>query len=797
MIPIRILAIGLAFALAVASSSPASGASDLATRPVLVIDFTGLNDTDARAHANQFAQWVLPEASVATIGIHGIVPDRWRKSAGFSAIVALGNASEQAEAASKAYALTKASDRTILAFDINESIIPQQVRSDMPGWLSWAPGWVGNVLRATRLLPNKTEGPAAVAAMVVARWKQEHPDGVVVIRGHSDGTWATLATLERLKTVGVAPDAVVLESVRQDYEMWDRMAQQFRGTRFFDLSARNDLPPVGLMQSMVSPTFQSNWSHIHVDEALGALKAHGVMTDWSTPRRLAITNQDGTTTVRVAALGDIITDRLRGLFVSGAKDMLRRDVSPRTAAAVPPEQAPAVASELRQLRHGLPINKRAAEQLLDLMRALAKSQAKDERQPVHSRALAQSFIGIDKVARSLQKDIETSRGTHFTVLRSRTLEAFGSLGLDLLKSSDALAAGGRYETLAPWIARAIAVKSWAAALGQIAGGQYDPGTIKLVVEGASKLAVHEILADVERSMRAAGVGNAAIKTALKPLEAKMLAFDAVAPIAEAVAMRGAAGMWTIEAVDKMSDGIITAAVSVLMLPAAGLVGPVAAIATREIVVEALKSGRDASGSMPLWSYLQAKIWATGNGVLDLYSQYQAAQVRRGQRADDIDALYGLELLYQTGLSDAEIAASKEQNRLFNTRTAMEMAKRNAGSTVTAKEPEAKPSRDEAKVAIVAREPEIPGHREQSRLKPWRNELPPLPPPGRFWPPGSGGGGGGGQSGAAGSGRDDRDPPEPPQGRVPLGGVTVDPSPQFERMDRTAGSAAAIQPGETP
>lgn len=150
------------------TSFPAKSGNLWGTEKILIVDFSGLNakrDKDQRPE--QFKEHVVPGAKILSVGIHGVIPDSWRKSAGYDLIVNTKNADRSA---SEIYTKIKG-NKNIIHFDINEAIIPE-------GW-RW---------------DSKTKGPASVAVKVIEQWKNEHPGGRILLRGHSDGTYGVLHT---------------------------------------------------------------------------------------------------------------------------------------------------------------------------------------------------------------------------------------------------------------------------------------------------------------------------------------------------------------------------------------------------------------------------------------------------------------------------------------------------------------------------------------------------------------------------------------------------------------------------
>ena len=735
---------------------------DPSTRPALIIDLTGLADTNARTHANEVAKAMLPEAPVHTIGVRGVIADSLRASARYSAIVPTGSAAERAAAALQVYRLTKDSDRTILAFDINEVLVPQQLRSSMTGWLSAVlPQSLSLLLRS---LPDKTRGPALVAADVVARWKQDHPDGVVLIRGHSDGTWAVLAMLDALHTKSVAPEVVITESLRQDYRVWDLQAARFPSSQFYELGARGDLPTAGLVQTTPSPTHRANWTRLWIDEPMGPLEAHGAMTQWSKAHRLSITTRQGQHTLMQATVGEVLASSIRPILVTSAPSMVRSYFDAHAGSRA--EKAPNLANQAGRV----PVSKAAAEALLDTVTGLLRVLAADEAQSPGLRNASGLIAALAKFGKDMHKDIERSKQQPFAWVSSHTLEGIARLGLELVEASEDFRPGGRFTNLKPTVTWLAGLRDFVAVFGSVAGGKFDAKEFGQTFGASKRLVTSGLLAELERGLRASGnLDDQAIKGVVHDVKKRLLVLDALAPIAEALALRAEAGQWTIAAVDKMSDGVITASVSLLVfrfLPASR-----AAQATgwRDAAVGAAKALRSATEGAAIWSYLQAAIWGTEDAALELYAQHQAVQVRRGERILDVEEFFGGQDLARLGLLRGRIEQANEQTRLFNLRTAIRIAKR----------------------PVSGPEPEVAEERERARLKPAARDEQRVGPGAGFGAPGAGNRpdpGDGPGTGAIGQ-------TGPPQGGP--GGVSVDPQPRYQRLATPPNIVARIEAGGTP
>lgn len=264
---------------------------------VLVLDFIGFRDQGAE-HGRTFQETVLPQAQVVSIGIHGIIPDAWRKDAGYDAIIRAGSAKDYAPSVNQvARLLTQ--PQTILAFDFNEHGLPNQVRLVKP------------------LTPNKISHPAMVAAQVAERWLTEHPNGYLILRGHSDGTYAERYIFDYLKERGRSPAAVILESPRQRYGGWVDRAKATSETLFLSITATDDLPRATLIDrgyAHVPSTHQTklqNWVNLHVQGWRNPFAAHSIVTAYD-DRTLKIqkTAASGRNVLENVPLGDLIRAEL-------------------------------------------------------------------------------------------------------------------------------------------------------------------------------------------------------------------------------------------------------------------------------------------------------------------------------------------------------------------------------------------------------------------------------------------------------------------------------------------------------
>lgn len=728
-------------------AAPSHAACAPQSCPVLVIDFTGNMTSDALGHADQFTQTVLPEATIHTIGNHGVVPDAWRGSARYSEIIRTNSAVDREASAAKVLALTRTSSRTLLAFDMNE-LIPNQTRKDLHRWL---PPWLGSLIRnplaslgvgAARNMPNKTDRQAQVAADVVAQWKATNPDGKVVIRGHSDGTYSALQALKLLAGKGVAPDAVVLESVRQQYDEWMQLAKQFAGTLFLDIGARNDFGPAGGPQRTAPPTFLPNWRHIELTADANPMAAHSAVADYFHIRKMERADHLGTRALDDATLGGVVNYELRSIFVTGAQHMLRNagldgrtPVAPKELAKLRREAQ----ADLDHITKGAPVWRDAAVQYAKAMSDLAKQVVDDKRPAPSGRPPDGTAAVLKELASAVEKDIDESHGTRFVVLRSHTLEKIGKVGLDLVKQLGERYGDTHLKRVAPFIENLDEVRTYVGALSRIAGGRFEPEEVQQIVAATASLAKRAILKEAELEQALKGVDPVVAKRTLGKLKAHLMLLDLIGDFAQAIAMRVEAGQWTIAAADKLSDALIEAGATMLVLPLAATGKVEAASVARDAIVETTRFARDASAGSFVWSWLYGRTYGNRFAFLDVYAQYQHAQVRRGQRALDIDELFGTQALRAAGLSKGEIARVNDQNRLFNTHTAMRAAKMQAAKSDISDRESAAPKRE-----IAANKPEKPGPPTfVETKKPRQEDEPLLPPGGRRVPPGADGGGPGG------------------------------------------------------
>ncbi len=261
---------------------------------ILVIDFTG-NLSNGADHALTFKQTVLSHASVMSIGIRGrVVPDAGRQEAGYDAIIPAFSPRDYESSAHVVYALITAR-QTILGFDINEVFPPQQIRKQGKG-----------------LTPDQIIHPAMVAARVAQKWRQAHPRGYLILRGHSDGTYALAYIFDDLKRRREEmPHVVILESPRQRYREWAARARATPETRFVAITADHDFWREVTNDPDYANVPSANWVNLHVKGRRLWWDAHSVVTDYHNPRlRVKRTGADGQRFFETVSLGYLVTTEL-------------------------------------------------------------------------------------------------------------------------------------------------------------------------------------------------------------------------------------------------------------------------------------------------------------------------------------------------------------------------------------------------------------------------------------------------------------------------------------------------------
>jgi hypothetical protein len=263
---------------------------------VLVLDFIGFL-AQGPEHGRAFQETVLPQARLVSIGIHGIIPDAWRKDAGYDVIIRAGSAADYSHSVSQVTSLVT-QPQTILAFDVNEHGFPNQ-------------------LRPKPLVPNKIRHPALVAAQVAEHWLMEHPDGQLILRGHSDGTYAERYVFDYLKDRGLAPAAVILESPRQMYGGWVARAQASPKTLFLSITATADLPRVTIIDrgyAQIPSDHRGklhNWVNLHVQGWRNPFAAHSVVTAYHQPElQIQRTGISGRSVIEHVPMGTLVRAEL-------------------------------------------------------------------------------------------------------------------------------------------------------------------------------------------------------------------------------------------------------------------------------------------------------------------------------------------------------------------------------------------------------------------------------------------------------------------------------------------------------
>jgi hypothetical protein len=436
--------------------------------------------------------------------------------------------------------------------------------------------------------------------------------------------------------------------------------------------------------------------------------------------------------------------------------------------------------ELKTARTGVPVATAAAEDLRDMIVAVARTYAEDERQPLHGRMSARAMGVLDKLGKSLQKDVERSRDTRVTWLSSHTLEGVASLGLESIEGARVFEHSGRFKNLQGPVAWLTGLRELAAVAGHVAGGgELNAERIAATFEAFKTLSSQGLLAELEHALRMPGSRLTAtqIDGLLSEVKVRLLFLDAFAPLIEALAIRAKTGQWTLQAVDKVSDGLITAAASLLVF---NVPGGGKATALRDAIVATARWIRSATEGAAVWRIMKNALAGKEWGILDLYAQYQAAQARRGLFILDIDKLYAPEDLTKLGLTRVDIQRINAQTRLLNAHRA---------------------KNEKERTALAAVEPDTPKHRDKDKLKPRGSDSLLLPPGRRRGPPevddgGDWPGGGGpgerddtgnrrSKVGSAGSDREPHSEPVGPAKRRPTGG------------DRSPASSAARAPSSQP
>jgi hypothetical protein len=161
------------------------------------------------------------------------------------------------------------------------------------------------------MLPDKIYHPAMVAARVAEKWRREHPDGLLILRGHSDGTYAERSIFDYLKEQGLSPDTVILESPRQAYTGWAERAKMAPDTLFLSITATNDLVRESLLDRGYANVPSGNWINLHVQGFRDPLKAHSVVTHYhDTELKIQRTDSTGQSFFGNIPLGHLVAQEL-------------------------------------------------------------------------------------------------------------------------------------------------------------------------------------------------------------------------------------------------------------------------------------------------------------------------------------------------------------------------------------------------------------------------------------------------------------------------------------------------------
>lgn len=311
----------LCFALQVLATGICNGTGNAFEdyRYVLVIDASGLNAQRPKDHRPEdFQEWVLPDSELVSIGIKGVTPDALRKGAGYDLIVD----GEEPRWSARQIGQKLNCNKTLVHFDINESVLPVQIKGD-----------------------GKVAGPAAVAAEVAANWRRMHPNDPLVLRGHSDGTYFVGQVFDMLSQSGIHVDLVIMESPRQGYDVWESRVNDNPDTKFISITCDWDLPREdqagnkGLGVGRGYGDIKSP-NHININltgenlehgfksrlrDALGALglfgkmvEAHSLPTKYDSNVKVRLRDaQTGTRGVdRTGNLGDVVCDVVKS-FAAG------------------------------------------------------------------------------------------------------------------------------------------------------------------------------------------------------------------------------------------------------------------------------------------------------------------------------------------------------------------------------------------------------------------------------------------------------------------------------------------------
>lgn len=171
--------------------------------------------------------------------------------------------------AEKIDAASRESKQLILHVDINEQVLPQQLRK------------VGgrNVFGA-----NEAKGPSELVAQLLALAGEGLAERLV-LRGHSDGTWCVGYALGVLHEAGIEPATVILESPRERWSVWKNRFHQFRNTQFIAITSEGDYARDGVLDfgfGGADEVRTENYVNIHLEKwDTKRVKSHGAPTAYT------------------------------------------------------------------------------------------------------------------------------------------------------------------------------------------------------------------------------------------------------------------------------------------------------------------------------------------------------------------------------------------------------------------------------------------------------------------------------------------------------------------------------------
>jgi len=256
---------------------------------ILVIDFTGLNpdftgltglNDSGPAHALGIRQLLSPNAPLLFVGFRGDLANAKHD------ITVASNAPMDKSVAEIIHALTNLTTTTgasqaVIGFDIRETGVPQQLRGPRVATTMLQPVLGLNLLAGIApALRDQIATPANLAAQVVLAWQKNHPFGKVILRGHSDGTWAILIIHDVLVHWDKFPSLVVLGSPRQQYDTWADRASRNPATQYVSITSNYDLPGTKLLDTSYSKSPSKNWINFRIDKAMNVLQAHSIVTNY-------------------------------------------------------------------------------------------------------------------------------------------------------------------------------------------------------------------------------------------------------------------------------------------------------------------------------------------------------------------------------------------------------------------------------------------------------------------------------------------------------------------------------------